>query len=642
MQFKHPEILYFLFLLIIPILVHLFQLRRFKKEYFTNVRFLKEIAMQTRKSSSIKKLLLLATRLLLLACIIFAFAQPFFESKNHKDVSNEMYIVLDNSFSMQAKGKNGALMKRAVQELLEHTPENVHFSLLTNSETFWNTDIKSVQKELQNLNYSPTPFELESAMAKIKARKSAYNKDVIVITDAMSLQSKQLKSIDPNFNTYFIIPKAEQKNNVAVDSVYINQTLDNFYEITVKIKRYGTENKTIPIALYNQQKLIAKTIISVDSNEKKCNFTIPKEDFHGYVSIQDSGLEYDNDYYFSISKPEKTKVISIGQADKSKFMSRIYTEDEFVYSNSELSSLDYNSIEKQDAVVLNELNSIPQALENTLKSFVNKGGNLIFIPSENAESTATNTFLKPFGGIQMSAMIKKDKKITKIHFEHPLFTGVFEKKTDNFQYPNASISANVKSFFPPVLSFEDQQPFLFSVPNPLSSVYVFTAALNKNNSNFQNSPIIVPTFYKMAQNSQKIGVNAITIGENQQFIADVLLGKDEILSVQNEAEKFIPVQQILNGKVKMTFQDYPQKAGNFGLFSKDKLIRNLSFNYNRSESNLFQNNENLLSDYKTMETIESVFNSIQIDRTDNQFWKIFIFLTLFFIIAEMLIQKFLK
>ena len=360
------------------------------------------------------------------------------------------------------------------------------------------------------------------------------------------------------------------------------------------------------------------------------------------MSIQDSGLEYDNDYYFSISKPEKTKVISIGQADKSKFMSRIYTEDEFVYSNSELSSLDYNSIEKQDAVVLNELNSIPQALENTLKSFVNKGGNLIFIPSENAESTATNTFLKPFGGIQMSAMIKKDKKITKIHFEHPLFTGVFEKKTDNFQYPNASISANVKSFFPPVLSFEDQQPFLFSVPNPLSSVYVFTAALNKNNSNFQNSPIIVPTFYKMAQNSQKIGVNAITIGENQQFIADVLLGKDEILSVQNEAEKFIPVQQILNGKVKMTFQDYPQKAGNFGLFSKDKLIRNLSFNYNRSESNLFQNNENLLSDYKTMETIESVFNSIQIDRTDNQFWKIFIFLTLFFIIAEMLIQKFLK
>ena len=64
MNFKHPEILYFLFLLVIPILVHLFQLRRFKKEYFTNVQFLKELSVQTRKSAKLKKwLLLLSNRI---------------------------------------------------------------------------------------------------------------------------------------------------------------------------------------------------------------------------------------------------------------------------------------------------------------------------------------------------------------------------------------------------------------------------------------------------------------------------------------------------------------------------------------------------------------------------------------------------
>ena len=82
MQFKNPEILYFLFLLILPILVHLFQLRRFKKQEFTNVKLLKELEIQTRKSSTIKKWLLLATRLLLLAALIFAFAQPFFKAKD--------------------------------------------------------------------------------------------------------------------------------------------------------------------------------------------------------------------------------------------------------------------------------------------------------------------------------------------------------------------------------------------------------------------------------------------------------------------------------------------------------------------------------------------------------------------------------
>ena len=229
MQFKHPELLYFLFVLVIPILVHLFQLRRFKKEYFTNVRFLKELSIQTRKSSKIKKWLLLATRLLLLTALIIAFAQPFFKAKDSKNISNEMYIVLDNSYSMQAKGNKGELLKRAVQELLENTPENQTFSLITNNETYWNTDIKSIQKEIQNITYSPLPFQLESAMAKIKSRKSAKNKDVIIISDAIGLKPKQLKSIDVNFNTFFINPEAEQKNNIAIDSVYMNQTLNDFY-----------------------------------------------------------------------------------------------------------------------------------------------------------------------------------------------------------------------------------------------------------------------------------------------------------------------------------------------------------------------------------------------------------------------------
>ncbi|MFY7758250.1 MAG: BatA domain-containing protein, partial [Flavobacterium stagni] len=57
MHFKHPEVLYFLFLLLLPILVHLFQLRRFKTEVFTDVRFLKELVEQTRKSSKLKKYL---------------------------------------------------------------------------------------------------------------------------------------------------------------------------------------------------------------------------------------------------------------------------------------------------------------------------------------------------------------------------------------------------------------------------------------------------------------------------------------------------------------------------------------------------------------------------------------------------------
>ena len=642
MQFKHPEILYFLFLLVIPILVHLFQLRRFKKEYFTNVQFLKELSIQTRKSSKLKKWLLLCTRLLLLTFLILAFAQPFFTAKESKKATNEMYIILDNSFSMQAKGKKGELLKRAVQDLLEHTPETQNFSLITNTDNYWNTDIKSIQKDLQNLKYSAVSFQLDNLLAKVNARKCAFNKDIIVITDAVGLEEKQVKSFHKDDNVYFIIPKAEQKNNVSIDSVYINQTMDNFYEIGVKLSVNGEDFNAVPIALYNNNKLTAKTLVNFEQPNKTINFTIPKADFHGYVSIVDKGLTYDNNYYFSISKPEKTNVISIGETAKSNFLSRIYTSNEFNYNNFELGSLDYNLLEKQDAIVLNEIKDIPQALQTTLKTFVGKGGNLVLVPSQENNVNNVNSFLSNFGIIQMKTLVNTAKKVTKINFNHPLFHTVFEKKIDNFQYPINKSSFVLNSNLPSILNYEDQSSFLTSIQNGISSVYVFAAPINKQNSNFQNSPLVVPTFYNMAQSSQRSGVNAITIGEHQPYIIDALLTKDEIVTVKNSTEKFIPVQQILNTKVKMIFNENPVEAGNFGIFNSEKLVQNISFNYNRTESNLALTNESVVSNFDVINSIETVFNTIQTDRTDTQIWKWFVIFTLLFIALELLIQKFVK
>lgn len=642
MHFKQPEILYFLFLLIVPILVHLFQLRRFKKEYFTNVRFLKALSIQTRKSSKIKKWLLLACRLLLLSCIILAFAQPFFESKDKKNANNEMYIILDNSFSMQAKGKKGELLKRAVQELLEETPENANFSLLTNTDTHWDTDIKTIRTELQNLKYSATPFQLDNILAKVKAHQSAFKKDIVVITDAVGLTPNQLKNIDNDTKPYFIIAKAEQKKNVSIDSVFIRQTLDNFYELSINTTHYSEDFKSIPMALYNQNKLIAKTIVDFKNKKQTINFTIPKEPFHGYVSIEDQDLGYDNKLFFSISKIKKNNITSIGTPEKNNFLSRIYTNDEFNYNSTTLNSLDYNTIDKQDAIVLNELDEIPQALQTTLKSFVNKGGNLIVIPSESSSITNLNTLLSQFGNTQFKALESNEKLITKINFSHPLFSGVFENKINNFQYPKIKTDFRISTSSPAVLSFEDQSPFLTAIKNSLSAVYVFSAPINIENSNFKQSPLIVPVFYKMALSKQNNGINANTIGDNSSYIVDLNLGKDQILTIKNQDEQFIPVQQLLNNKVQLFLNDYPEKAGNYSIFDSKKPVDNISFNYPRTESDLNLFNESILSDYKTSDSITTIFNTLQSDRTDNQIWKWFIIFALLFLALEMAIIKFVK
>lgn len=542
---------------------------------------------------------------------------------------------------MQAKGQKGELLKRAVEDLLEHVPENQTFSLITNSETFWNTDIKSVRRELQNLKHSALPFQAEQLISKVKSHKSPFNKDIVLITDAVGLKQNQLKGLEKESNTYFIIPKAEQKKNIAIDSVYINQVLDNFYEIGVNLSAYNKDETETPIALYNQNKLIAKTVITFEGKEKKVKFTIPKEDFNGYISIIDNALDYDNTFYFNISKPVKIKVLSIGDPEKSVFLSKIYTKDEFIYTNYPLSALVYNALEQQDAIVLNELKDIPQALQTTLKNFVEKGGNLVVIPSNESDVADLNRFLSVFGNFQFLNLDKTEKLITSISFSHPLYKDVFEKKIQNFQYPNVQNSFVAKTSNPAVLRYHDQNAFLTSVQTPLSSVYIFSAPINKTNSNFQNSPLIVPTFYNMAQNSQKTGVNALIIGENQPFWVNASITKDEIVTVKNNSEKFIPIQKILSNKVKLTFNDYPQQAGNFGVYEQNKLLKNISFNYNRTESNL-ESNQDVLSDFKVINNIETVFDTIQTTRTDSEIWKWFIILTLLFLVTEVFIQKFVK
>lgn len=642
MQFKHPEILYFLFLLVIPIIVHLFQLRRFKKEYFTNVKLLKELQIQTQKSSTLKKWLLLTTRLLLLVVLIFAFAQPFFKGKDDDKKNNELVILLDNSFSMRAKGNKGELLKRAVQELIEETPETKTLSVLTSNEIFWDTDIKSIQKELLNLNYSGTSFELDNLITKVQAKKPNTSIDYIVISDAIHVESKKTSSLSEGNSLYFIDAIAQNKNNVSIENVSLSQNLDQFYEIKVTLKSFGEQENGIPLSIVNGSKSVAKTIVNFKENEQTVQFTLPKTDFHGYAQIQDKGLNYDNTFYFSIEKPKKIKVTTIGTADKNAFLSKIYTSEEFEITNYTISEINYSELENQHTIILNELDEIPSSLATNLNDFYSKGGNVIIIPSSTISIDKLNSLTNKVGNTNFTTLQNQEKKITKISFSHPLYQNVFEKRVTNFQYPEVKQSFAIASKGLPILQLEDGSYFLQSTSNQVGSIYTFSAPINKQNSNFQNSPLIVPTFYNMAQTQGNSGKLSHTIGENEVVLMDAIASKDEVVSIQNEEESFIPMQQVLNTKIKLSLGDLPENSGNFAIKKKDNNLKNISFNYARTESDLGQKNETTFKDFTKVNDISTVFNEIESSRSSKDLWKWFVILALVFLVSEMLIQKFVK
>jgi uncharacterized membrane protein len=120
MQFLFPNFLWALGLLAIPVIIHLFYFRRYKEVYFTNVKFLKELVEETASRNKLKNLLILLSRLLALAALIFAFAQPFLNNENQKDLgSSAVSIYVDNSWSMNAKSTEISLFQLAKKKAFE-------------------------------------------------------------------------------------------------------------------------------------------------------------------------------------------------------------------------------------------------------------------------------------------------------------------------------------------------------------------------------------------------------------------------------------------------------------------------------------------------------------------------------------------
>lgn len=641
MQFKHPEFLYALLALIIPILVHLFQLRRFQKVDFTNVQFLKAVTIQTRKSSQIKKWLTLLSRILALAAIIIAFAQPFFANKEIVGKQNKTTIYLDNSFSMQAKGAKGALLKRAVQEILSGIAEEEKFSLFTNTETFVDVSKKDIQNDLLQLEYSSGQLSYSAAYLKAKQLTGTSPETINRLIMVSDFQQKENAFSIPNKDNtkvHLVQLQPVTRQNIAIDSLYVERDFDNNLILNVLLSNTETNAENVSIALYNDDILLAKTAVSIPKNgTSKTEFRLNENTkINGRVSLEDPAIVFDNSRYFTINTPQKIKVIAVNGA-KDDFIKNIFTPDEFDLVSTSIENLNYNDITNANLLIINEIKQIPVSLINALEPFINQGGSACFIPSMDGDLTSYQQFISKYSGFGLTEKNIQEKKITSINFSNPLYNGVFDKKVTNFQYPkvNSYYQSNASNV---VLSFEDNTPFVYKTNN----IYVFTAAINDENSNFKNSPLIVPTLYNMGKQSMQLTDISYTIGQPNSYDIAISLGQDGILSLVSGKENIIPLQQSFSTKVRITTSEVPTKAGIYSIQDKSNTIQNVSYNYNSAESNLQYYNLNTTDNYQVSKSISELLDQVKEERSVNELWKWFVIFALIFLLIEILLLKYLK
>lgn len=638
MQFKHPEILWALFLLIIPILIHLFQLRRFTKTPFTNVAMLQKVVSESRKSNTLKKWLLLFTRLLLLAAIILAFAQPF-SSSNTALQEKETVVYLDDSFSMQAKNNGISLLEKAVQDIVKNIDGERTFSLFTNERTFANVKLSDVQNSLLSLPYSYKQLNLEEIGLKANSLFSSNNgtvKNLIVLSDFQERISEGNIQLDTTIRTHFVPMEPKEVGNISIDSVFVQEGLNDQNTLKVFLSG-GTTDNPLPISLFNDNELIAKTAAKFNSDgSAEVEFTIPaNQRLNGRLSIMDNPLGYDNRFYFNINDKKKVKVLAISESD-SDYLDRLFRDEEFEFQKYGLAQLDYSVLDEQNVVVLDNLTSIPNSLQNVLRTFKNEGGSLIIVPANTTDIASYNSLLSAWSGTQLTQKVVSETRLTQITFDHPLYRNVFEQRVTNFQYPFVKAYYNVQTSLPVALAMDGGNPFLLGD----DGFYVFSVPLELENSNFINSPLIVPTFYNMAQSSLQQSRPYQTIGEASVVDVPAEMGNDEILKVSKEGYEFIPLQQSFPNRVRLTFDQNPTEDGIYGIVQNQQTLQNISFNYPRTESQLKYLDLGSLENVNTMDSIPELFEYLKAENDIAAYWKWFVILALLLALIEVLIQKF--
>lgn len=631
MLFKNPALLYGLFFLVIPIIVHLFQLRRFQKVAFTNVAFLKPLVTTTRKSQQLKKWLTLLARLLAITCLVFAFAQPYVATDTIANADKELAIYLDNSYSMQAAGSAGPLYTTAVNQLLEKLPADKEFTLFTNNNVYVNATKQQIANDLLTAGYSNNTLTFKQIQLKAASLLNGRNKakSLVIISDFQKRGNELFPDTLAGLKRELVKLTSEKLDNISIDTAYIASREGNNLKIALSLSASTTVSQPVTVSLNKRGVLLSKTSVDLSSKKATTFFDINlKEPLTGELIVEDKGLDFDNHLYISTAANDPIKVLTINDAND-QFIKKIYTEPDFKLTSVGSAGLNYNLINEQNLIILNEVKNISAGLAQEINDFLDNGGHLVFIPHEEAVGCEA---IRNIPKAPVATVV--EKKITTINTNHPLLSNVFSGEVDNFQYPSVSKTIFNSETAGPVIKFQDGTSFLYNTAN----TYIFTAPINTDNSNFQNSPLIVPVFYNMGISSLPLPQLYFALGKENEIAIPTVIGDDQILKLQQDDLSIIPQQRGFNSYVLLQTNSSIEKPGTYTVLKDKEALGSISFNSSRVENkqDYFMDNQ-LGSDFS--QNIDDVMYNLFQEDSDFTFWKYFMLGAFFFLICELLILK---
>jgi hypothetical protein len=703
MNFLYPSFLFGLAAISIPIAIHLFNFRRTRKVYFTNVAFLKNVDTSTSSFRRLKHLLILIARVAFITFLVLAFAQPFIPAGDNQEQSalqnkGLTSIYLDNSLSMQnesGKSRNLDVAVDQIEQVLTILPNKPSYQLLTNdfeSRDQFVAGSDKLKDRLTEINLSNTSRSLDAVYRRQKSLLEKYSSvpqnQVFWFSDFQKSTAGELEKIAlDTLNQYFIVPiQAEERANVFIDSLWLTTPFVKEMEsnvLNVRFVNSGAERvDNLPVKLFVDEKQVASSTISLEADTDgmmEFTFTVQDKGFKkGRVSFEDYPVTFDNDYYFVINAAPVVNIVHLYQEPRTQYVSSVFgNETVFKVKSYNINNADLAQVKTSDLVVIENLASISATLRGQLSDFVKEGGSLLIFPSQQPDVNSYGQLLGSLGvrGLARPGVVSSSVNVSPVAYtpaddspvntlappdmRNPFFESIFENTTQKgmINMPFANPVLEWRNTGTALLQFRNNQPFLSQFSSQQGKTYLVATPLDTKYSNFPKHALFVPILYKIAALSKSQERLSYTFQEPSIAVEVNNAASEQVYKLKKENFEVIPSQRKTGNQLifelpqpgQTTGSEVPE-SGYYELTLDDKSERILAFNYDKQESDMKtyspQELQKLFGNKKNVQVYNSVKDGdfaedFKAKNVGQNLWKYCLMAALFFLLTEIALIRLL-
>lgn len=673
MNFLYPLFLIAAAAIAVPIIIHLFNFKKYKKVFFPDIRFLKELQEQTQKHAKLKHLLILAARILTILFLVAAFAQPFFNKDRDKmnQAPKAVSIYIDNSFSMGIEKNSLSMLdlaKGKARELIESYSESDKVQILTND--FGYSENKFLTKNeamrfLSTIQISPKSKNTTAILEKQKqliGTEAAYQKQIIFISDFQKTNFPAAVSSNDSIKKYFISVNATALNNIAIDTAYfetpsIMMNDENQMQVRIKNNSEDEVSTSLTLKVNNQLKSVVNTQLKAKESKVQPIAFSPSSAGTQNIElfISDHPMSFDDTFYIAGKVNANYAVLILNQSNANAYLSSVFKPGiQFKVDNFQVGSVNSELFKNYSLIILNGIQAMSNGVSDGLNQFVNNGGNLLSFAPTNNSTAGINGFLSKTAGCSYTGYDTAKLFVTSYNKSHELFRDLFVKTPENIDLPIAykrfNISSNALSSEQKLFTFSNGDAFLSVFQAGNGKVFVCASSAESNASSFPKSYWFLPLIYKMAFSGSTNAINALMINKNPDVLVENNKLNDKTIYhlIKNDFDA-IPEQRAIGNKMLININNAITQAGFYTLrlpMSKD--TSTIAVNYDRSESVLeYWDMDELKKSTKLKNAEwlkETAGNAAYISELQHgiPLWKVCIILALIFVLIEILLIRFMK